>query len=163
MGKQQGFTLVEVMITVLVLSILIALAIPSFREMMDRNAVVTAANDLLSSILLTRNESVKQEKNVVIRKNASWSKGYKVFADINGDNKYQSNIEAPLLLEQQTSNPTATITGNGAVAKFIRFTPRGRATLNPGNDFFTISKGNQTRYLCFSPTGRPRIQEGSCS
>ncbi|WP_294053714.1 prepilin-type N-terminal cleavage/methylation domain-containing protein, partial [Thiolapillus sp.] len=39
--RTQGFTLVELLMTVTVLGILTALAVPSFRGMMDRNAVTT--------------------------------------------------------------------------------------------------------------------------
>ncbi|WP_457674906.1 GspH/FimT family pseudopilin [Thiolapillus sp.] len=163
MNKQRGFTLVELLMTLVVLSILMALAIPSFQKMMDRNAVTTTANDLLSSILLARSESVKQEKRVVVRRGSSWSEQFYVFADENNNNTYEAATDGPLIVDYRKNNPTVTISGNGTAANFIRFNSRGRATLSPGNDFFTINRNNETRYVCFSPTGRPRIQENSCS
>jgi len=163
MNKQRGFTLVELLMTVVVLSILVALAVPSFREMMDRNAVTTAANDLLSSLLLARSEAVKQEKNVIIRRGTAWKSRFYAFADENNDNTYQAGTDGPLIIDRRVNDTTVNINGNGAITTFIRFNSRGRASLSPGADFFTISKNDQTKYVCFSPTGRPRIQEDSCS
>ncbi len=163
MNKEKGFTLVELLITVVVLSILISMAIPSFRELMDKNAVTTAANDLLSSVLIARSEAIKRETPVVIQPVGGWGTRYRVFNDLNNNNKYNKNKEAPLILDQRLSSSSPTITANGAVANYIRFSPRGRASLNPGSDFFTITKGSTTRHVCFSATGRPRIQEASCS
>jgi predicted thioesterase len=54
--------------------------------------------------------------------------------------------------------------GNGVVATNLGFNTRGRAVanLNATNDFFQVSQGDHTRYICFSATGRPRVQEGVC-
>ena len=82
--RTQGFTLVELLMTVTVLGILTALAVPSFRGMMDRNAVTTTANDLLSSILLARSESIKREQPVIFSGNASFTT-WQVAVDTNGD------------------------------------------------------------------------------
>ena len=161
--RNSGFTLLEVLIAVTVLSILMALAIPSFREMMDRNAVTTAANDLLSSILIARSEAIKRESPVVIAKVGDWGSRYRVFNDLNNNNKYNKSSEAPLILDHRSSNSSVTITGNGVAADHIRFNSRGRASLTTNQDFFSITKGSATRYVCFSATGRPRIQEASCS
>ncbi len=163
MSKQRGFTLVELLMTVVVLSILIALAVPSFREMMDKNAVTTAANDLLSSVLIARSEAVKRESPVVIRKVSSWGSRYQVFNDLNGNNNFNASTESPVILDNILPDSSVTITGNGAASTYIRFNPRGRASLTTSNDYFSISKGSATRYICFSATGRPRIQEASCS
>ncbi|BAO45246.1 type IV pilus biogenesis protein FimT [Thiolapillus brandeum] len=166
--REQGFTLLEVLITVAVLAILTALAAPNFRKLMDKNAVTTQANELMSNILLARSEAVKRNQRVVVRRSGGWKDRVIVFADSNNNDTYQSATDGPLIVDHQTPDNTVAIAGHGAAATFIRFNSRGRAvtaggnSLTPNNDYFTLSKDGQTRYICFTPTGRPRVQETSC-
>jgi len=167
-NRERGFTLLEILITVVVLAILVALAAPNFKTLMDRNAVTAQANEVMANILLARSEAVKRDQAVVVRRSGSWQNGLTIFADLNNNNTYQSASEAPLIVSHLTPNNTVTITGSGAAAVFIRFNSRGRgvtsggANLTPNADFITLSKDGQTRYICFSPTGRPRVQETAC-
>ncbi|WP_456445314.1 GspH/FimT family pseudopilin [Thiolapillus sp.] len=162
---EQGFTLLEVLIAVAVLAVLAALAAPNFRTMMDRNAVTTQANELMSNILLARSEAVKRDQRVVIRRAGGWKDRVVVFADANNNDTYQPATDGPLIVDHRSPGNTVTITGNGATATFIRYNSRGRAVtaggnnFTPGSDYFTLSKNGQTRYISFSPTGRPRVQE----
>lgn len=160
MKKNSGFTMLEVLIAVAVLSILVALAVPSFRELMDRNAVTTAANDLLSSVLLARSESVKREQRIAIARNGSDWKSWQVFTDLNNDGSYDSDSEE-LLLEHSLDD-SLTIAKVGNIGNYLSFSSRGRATLQAA-DGLKIAKGSHQRYLCFSATGRPRVQEDPCS
>jgi type IV fimbrial biogenesis protein FimT len=149
MRTEQGFTLVELLITVVVLSILVTLAVPSFREMMDRNAVTATANDLLSSVLLARSESIKREQPVIFSGNAGFTT-WQVAADTDGN----GTGDVTLLQHNRESNNVS------VTASTITFNTRGRA--NTTNTSFTVSKNNATRYVCFSATGRPRVQEDAC-
>ncbi len=154
MRTEQGFTLVELLITVAVLGILTALAVPSFREMMDRNAVTTTANDLLSSILLARSEAVKREQPVIFSGNAGFTT-WQVAADTDGD----GTGDVTLLQHNRESNHVGIAANNSTT---ITFNTRGRANLTANSDYFTISKNDATRWVCFSATGRPRVQETQC-
>ncbi|WP_456405195.1 GspH/FimT family pseudopilin [Thiolapillus sp.] len=154
MRKIQGFTLVELLITVVVLSILVALAVPSFRGLMDRNAVSTTANDLLSSILLARSEAIKREQPVIFSGNADFGT-WNVAADTDGD-----GTGDVVLLQHDLGGHGSSVAANNSTT--ITFNTRGRANLNVNNDYFTISKNDATRYVCFSATGRPRVQETQC-
>ena len=152
--RTQGFTLVELLMTVTVLGILTALAVPSFRGMMDRNAVTTTANDLLSSILLARSESIKREQPVIFSGNASFTT-WQVAVDTNGD----GSGDDTLLAHSLDGNGVGVSANNTTT---IAFNSRGRANLAANSDYFTISKNDATRYVCFSATGRPRVQETQC-
>jgi type IV fimbrial biogenesis protein FimT len=59
-----GFTLLELLTTVLVASILLAIAIPSFREMSAGNRLTTQANDVVAAINLSRSEAIKRNTTV---------------------------------------------------------------------------------------------------
>jgi type IV fimbrial biogenesis protein FimT len=56
----RGFTLTELMVTVAVASILIALAVPNFRRLTISNSLTTAANDVVAALNLAKMEAIKR-------------------------------------------------------------------------------------------------------
>lgn len=58
-SKQRGVTLIELMVAVVILSILFALAVPSYRGWIQNQQIRTAAESILNGIQLARSESVK--------------------------------------------------------------------------------------------------------
>jgi len=61
-----GFTLVELMATILVLAILIGLAVPSFNNASLSSKLTGFANDLVASAQLARSEAVKRNAAVTL-------------------------------------------------------------------------------------------------
>jgi len=66
-----GFTLLELMITILVGSVLLAMAIPSFREMSAGNRLTTQANDVVAALNLSRSEAIKRNTTVTFCRTAT--------------------------------------------------------------------------------------------
>ena len=58
--RHRGFSLVELMITVLVVAVLSAIAWPNFRDFMHRNAATSQANQVLAALQYARNEAVSR-------------------------------------------------------------------------------------------------------
>ncbi|MEP6898171.1 MAG: GspH/FimT family pseudopilin [Rhodanobacter sp.] len=56
--KLRGFSLLELMITISVMAILLAVALPSFRDAIHRNQVSSSSNELLASLAYARTEAV---------------------------------------------------------------------------------------------------------
>lgn len=160
MSREHGFTLLELMATITVLGVLLAMAIPSFQEMIERNKVTSAANNLLSSILLARSEAIKREQTISVAKGSTWKK-WRLFVDTNGNKSLDNGEE--VIAEFNSSN-SITASGAGEMADAFSFNSRGRvtATLDSG-DKFTFTQGSHSRYICFSSTGRPRVQKGDCT
>jgi len=63
---QAGFTLVELMITIAVLAILIALATPSFTSVINSNRLTAQANNLMADLQLARSEAVRRNRKVSV-------------------------------------------------------------------------------------------------
>ncbi len=166
MTRNGGFTLLELIITVVVLVVLLGIAVPSFLQTINRNAVTGTANDLLASILRARSEAIKTETRVHFEKVTDWS-NWRAFTDLNENGNYNPLAAAPdgpdVLIEDYFNDGPLPV-GNGNVANAINFTPRGRTVpaLNETSDFFQITQGDHTRFICFSPIGRPRVQEEAC-
>ena len=71
-----GFTLVELMITLAVLAVLMAMAAPSFREMSLNNRGSGIINSLLADVAVARSEAVKTARPAfVTATGGSWNNG----------------------------------------------------------------------------------------
>ena len=86
----RGFTLIELMTAILVLGVLLAMAIPSYREMTRNNRVAGTQNDLITSLAIARSEALHRSRSVTVCASsngtsctgvADWVKGWIVFTD----------------------------------------------------------------------------------
>ena len=95
MKKYSGLTLVELLATLAIAGVLVALALPSFRGLMDRRAVEAATADLLADFSYARAEALKRGHSVTICRSGSgtaceasdgsWHVGWIVFDDLDED------------------------------------------------------------------------------
>ncbi len=95
MERQNGFTLVELLITIVVVSVLLATAIPSFMQFVKNNRVTGQANSFVVSTQMARNEAVKRGAGTTLcaanadlddcSGSTDWSTGWIAFSDLNRD------------------------------------------------------------------------------
>lgn len=67
-ARSAGFTLIELMFTVVVLAVLLGIGVPNFRDFVRNGRMTAAANDLLTDINLARSEAVKRRVPVTLCK-----------------------------------------------------------------------------------------------
>ena len=67
----QGFTLLELMITIAVLAIIVALAVPSFTSLLNSNRLSTGANNVVAGLQVARMEAVRRNTPVTFCRSAN--------------------------------------------------------------------------------------------
>ena len=174
-----GFTTVELMVSIAILAVLSAVAMPSFRTLFERWRVLQTTEDLKSSLMLARSEAIKRGGRIVIQKIANktdgcttassktdWDCGWIVCDDSNNSGTCTKSdpvlqtVNAPRNVQVTRTGGADTIKLNrwGLVdGAFLSFSivPLDQSTANPA------AKG-----LCMSSGGRIRIipsQEIPCN
>lgn len=71
-SKRNGFTLIELMITLLVAAIVLGVGIPAFTQFVATNRMAAAVNDMTTAIHLARTEAVKRRANATVCPSADW-------------------------------------------------------------------------------------------
>lgn len=64
--RQVGFTLVELMVTVALAAMLMAMAHPSFTSLTNNSRLTAAANEFVSAIQLARTEAIRLNRRVAV-------------------------------------------------------------------------------------------------
>ena len=86
--KQTGFSLLELMATVAVGGILLAIGLPSFVNLIKSNRLTTQTNSVLTALHLARNEAINRGHNIrvlTISGDEDWAAGWQVWLDVNND------------------------------------------------------------------------------
>lgn len=93
---QNGFTLYELLITMLIVGVVLGLGVPNLAEFTANSRLSSTANDLHASFQLARSEAARSKTNITICASANsfsgaancggtWDQGYIVFVDDDGD------------------------------------------------------------------------------
>ena len=129
MKRERGFTLIELMITLVIAAIVLTIGIPSFSDLIKNNRLVSYANEFVAGAHLARSEAIKRRRYGYICASSNqssctggtnWAVGWIAWIDNNGDAVPQT---AELLRAQQALEGTVTYTSNGASQ--FRFDPTG--------------------------------------
>lgn len=164
--NERGFTLVEVMVTIIILAILTSVAMPSFRSFIASQRIKSAAFDITAMLTLTRSEAIKRNTNVTACPvNSDWTKGWTVAASTGCP-------ATGTIINQQNAMPSGSITitckqGTSLTASAcnaIVYDSSGRSNNNQAIQI--VSNGDTTglnsRCITIDPSGRPNSKKGTC-
>lgn len=168
----RGFTLIELMVTVALVAILMAVAVPSMTTF-QRNAQLTSfSSTMMAAINAARGEAMKRGRYAMVSPSdgSNWSSGWVVFVDMDRSQAYEATNDVSLLTREATPNYLA-IDANGTAAEsppYIMFDASGYVRKKGGglaNQTFTIRRNDvsgtealtQTRRIIISRPGRVRI------
>jgi type IV fimbrial biogenesis protein FimT len=166
--KPNGFTLMELMVTVAIAAIVMAIGIPSFQDTIRENRLTANTNTFVSSMNLARSEAIKSGRRVVMCISAGstcatsggYDQGWIVFRDTNGDGQ-PNDGEIIRIFEKMPEGMT--LTGASAVNKLIGFNSDGTFTGNDGNRIppntvLTVCKSGKARTITLNNPGRIQVE-----
>ncbi len=138
---QSGFTLYELLITVLVIGVILALGVPNMQQFTANSRISTIANDLHASFLLARSEAARARTNITICASSDsttanpsctggrFDDGWIVFIDTDGDIVRDAGENT--IRVHEAIDPAVDITTNGNSTYFsFAATGLGRGDVN---------------------------------
>jgi type IV fimbrial biogenesis protein FimT len=160
-----GFSLVELLIVLAIASILLTMAVPSFRTLIQNLQVTTAVNDLFAAINLARSEAIKRGTRVnltTVDPEGNWENGWVVFIDNNENLKPDAGDE--IIFEHGPARGGITIKPNlnGSALKYLSYNGTGRTRTDASSqtplvgNFSFIVDGDPKRKIIINFLGRPR-------
>lgn len=168
MNKQHGFTLVELLITIVVATILVALAVPAFHNFVQNNRITAQVNELITALTLVRSEAIKRKQTITICSSSdgstctgAWDQGWIIFTDANGNGTVDAGTEDILRVREGLTGG-ATLVETASLSS-IQFDRLGSASV-PANFQLRIPdcKGDQARDITLLVTGRTDVSRVSC-
>ena len=184
MQKLRGFTLIEVLVTIAIVAILVRLAAPSFKSMIQSNTMSSNVNSFLADVRYARSEAIKRGGNVVMCRSNSpennpacngssgasygWVTGWVIFHDLNKNGAIDSGetvlrVQGPIVSMDSIVDSATTPKYTFPFSVTGRI-PVGNATtlqFGGGNYANTVQ-----RVVCVGPGGYARISGdgyASCS
>ena len=166
---ERGFTLVELLVTMTLVAILSAIALPSLSSFVTNSRVSSRANDFVAAINLARSEAVKRSSGVTICPSsnaatcataADWASGWIVFSDHDIDATADTGDELIHVFPGLSGGITMVLGNNGTITKSITFLGVGRSVASFGGTVATLCPpegGDYCRYICINSLGRPRV------
>jgi len=160
--KQDGFTLIELMITLVIAVILAMIAVPAFNNTIQRNRIATKTNTLVTFLATARSEAVKLGKPVTICASSNgtscsggnFNDGWIVFIDTGTAGTVDGTDKILNVQEKLTGGINVTFTPPAGV-NYLQFLPNGMLTSACGQcvqdfDYPLFTESNQTPGLTHS-------------
>ncbi len=176
-----GFTLYELLITIVIIGIVLTFGIPNFGVFTQNSRIASTANDMHSSFYLGRSEAARSKSNITICASANsmdaaaacggtFDDGWIIFIDLNGDIQ-RAGVNENVLRRHPPIDDAIDISTN-AGANYFSFAPTGlgrgdvggagasvqTAVICDGRGNIVAAGGNSAaRYLVVTPIGRATV------
>jgi len=170
--RMSGFTMTELVIVMVIVAILAAIGIPSFKYVTTSNRMSSEVNALLGDMQFTRSEAIKEGQTVTICASANptapspqcigatggavWNTGWIVFLDTNGDKSVETGESVLRVQPAFTSTDTfiaSSTTFWAATFNRAGYAPTGLTTTLTVNLHDSTGNTQWTRCLAVTPIG----------
>lgn len=145
-----GFSLIELVVALTILSILVAIAVPSFLEFLRMQKASSSANSALVMMQFARSEAIKRQANIevnIIDTSADWT----VEVRLDSTNE--------LLRTLKQDDTQTTWSGNNTLV----FDLRGRPVAASCMQLDISGSSGLTRSINILSGGKIAVKEGACS
>lgn len=167
MRRENGFTLIELMIAVGLTGLLLSMAVPALDIFVSNARQTGAINDFVSTIHQARSTAVTTNTRVTICPSAGgtdcesvgWNAGWIMFSDPDSDRKVDTD-ETVLAASGAVDGLTIQSSQFGT---FLMYRPNGRvmnASLNGSSGAFTVCDdrgASHAKVMIIDLSGRPRL------
>lgn len=156
--RSHGVTLLELLVTVAVLAIIVAVGVPGLHNLVQNNRATGHANELVTALNFARSEAIRRGARVTICASANgtscgggdWSAGWVVL---------DQNDNLIRVWEAPSGNPALATS-----AASITFLPRGGRDSSAEATFnLALSGATVTRCIRVNPSGRPTVERQACT
>jgi len=169
MQRENGFTLIELMIAVGLTGLLLSMAVPALDIFVSNARQTGAINDFVSTIHQARSTSVTTNTRVTICPSSGgtncevtgWNAGWIVFADPDSDR----NVDNDETIIASSGEIEGLTIQSGEFGAFLMYRPNGRvmnASLNGSSGSFTVCDdrgANYAKVMILDLSGRPRLSK----
>lgn len=167
MKMQNGFSLIELMVTLAIAAIVLTIGVPSFQAYTQNNQQTITVNELATALQLARNNAISRRVRVTLCKSSDgatcpsgagsgdWTQGWLMFTDPNNNSTLDAG-ETQLRVHGAVTG-TATLIGNNNVVNKVSFDAKGIALGSNGTITHCDSRGaTSAKALVISIGGQVR-------
>lgn len=171
--NQRGLTLLDLMIAVVMISLIISLAVPSFTSQISALRTKTRASSLYEALQLTRTRAISRNQRATLRAlDDDWSRGWVLVDDQNHNGRPDPG--ETILTEHRFAGQQVHIRGNRPLKDYVSYIGSGEsrfASGRPGGAFqagrLTVCSQDASHgyQLVLARMGRVRVQRaqpGDC-
>lgn len=160
----RGLSLIELMVTIAVLAVLLAVGVPSFAALARQWRQDAAVEAFVGDLRLARSTATRTSRPVVVCANSGtgscatgtdWAGGWLVFSDLDGNDDLGAG--EPLIAQRGAQAGIAAMLDGSAPAKLVF---RSNGTLSGGNDTVTVQPQGSARptvAITINMLGRARV------
>ena len=164
-AKETGFTVLEVIATVSVSSILLAIALPVLGRFIEYQRTSAAIGSLVAHMGLARMAAISHRQPTILCPSTSgascdagsdWSGGWMLFIDNNRNNRPDSDDEV-LRVDLDPTSRTLRLSGTSG-RRYLRYLPDGRSAGSNLTISLCNRKGEKLGAVIVNNAGRPRSE-----
>lgn len=164
-GATDGFTLIEMLVSLSVLGVMTAMVAPTFNGPLETNRVRAMSGEFVSTLGNARTEAARRgvpvtlcpraaSTNTCAASASNWNNGWILYADLDASGGYDGT---DVLIAVRTGLPTGSSVGEGQAAP-VSVLPSGEHVFSSGSARTIAFKSNSARsYVVVSRVGRAAV------
>ncbi len=122
---QRGFTLLELLITLVILTLLLSVGLPQLQSQVEDNRTLTMTQSLQEALAATRHRAISRNGRATLRALGSWEQGWELFDDLNHNGSRDPG--EPLVISHNAQGDGLSISGNRWVADYVSYIGTGES------------------------------------